>query len=188
MDWNSIDLNLTGGQTDIFFGNPVKELSPKNIKKPVPLKGQVPSPVLWLEELTQKLCAGMVPWSGRADDFQRPRGETHLPLWHKSMISVNLTMRLLCFLFWWAGVDANLKIYRSHKKGPKNFKACHASVVPRLVNDVSCVTRINHECRFSWQVQYLVMLEDELCCSAHCKCRFTYVRRISHECFSEVLE
>ena len=64
----------------------LKNCRQKNIKNQYPLKGQVPSPVLWLEELTQKLCAGMVPWSGRADDFQRPRGETHLPLWHKSMI------------------------------------------------------------------------------------------------------
>ena len=29
-------------------------------------------------------------------------------------------------------------------------------VPPRIVNNVSCVTRI-------------VMLEDEICCSAHCK-------------------
>ena len=31
-------------------------------------------------------------------------------------------------------------------------------VAPRIVNSVSCVTRINHEIRFSWQAQYLVML------------------------------
>ena len=37
------------------------------------------------------------------------------------------------------------------------------------VNNVSYVTRINHEGRFSWQAQYLVMLEDDSCCSAHCK-------------------
>ena len=56
-------------------------------------------------------------------------------------------------------------------------------VAPRIVNDVSYVTDINHEnnfslqaqylvmsdCHFSWQVQYLVTLEDESCCSAHCK-------------------
>ena len=31
-------------------------------------------------------------------------------------------------------------------------------VAPRIVNSVSCVTRINHEIRFAWQAQYLVML------------------------------
>ena len=31
-------------------------------------------------------------------------------------------------------------------------------VAPRIVNDVSYVTDINHE-HFSWQVQYLVILE-----------------------------
>ena len=30
---------------------------------------------------------------------------------------------------------------------------------PRIVNDVSCVTRINHEIHFAWQAQYLVKLE-----------------------------
>ena len=42
-------------------------------------------------------------------------------------------------------------------------------VVPRIVNDVSYVMRINHACHFSWQVQYLVTLEGDACCSAHCK-------------------
>ena len=43
------------------------------------------------------------------------------------------------------------------------------NVAPRIVNNVSCVKRINDECYFSWQAQYLVMLERHLCCSAHCK-------------------
>ena len=30
---------------------------------------------------------------------------------------------------------------------------------PRIVNDVSCVTRINHGIHFAWQAQYLVKLE-----------------------------
>ena len=30
-------------------------------------------------------------------------------------------------------------------------------VGPRIVNDVSYVSRINHESHFAWQVQYLVM-------------------------------
>ena len=42
-------------------------------------------------------------------------------------------------------------------------------VAPRIVNDVSSVTRITHESHFAWQVQYLVRLEGESCCSAHCK-------------------
>ena len=42
-------------------------------------------------------------------------------------------------------------------------------VAPRIVNDVSYVTRINDASHFSWQAQYLVTLEDETCCSAHCK-------------------
>ena len=39
-------------------------------------------------------------------------------------------------------------------------------VAPRIVNSVSCVTRINH---FSWQAQYLVSLDNDTCYSAHCK-------------------
>ena len=42
-------------------------------------------------------------------------------------------------------------------------------VVPRIVNNVSFVTRISHDSHFAWQAQYLVMLEDATCCSAHCK-------------------
>ena len=37
-------------------------------------------------------------------------------------------------------------------------------VAPRIVNDVSYVTS-----HLTWQVQYLVTLEDESCCSVHCK-------------------
>ena len=42
-------------------------------------------------------------------------------------------------------------------------------VAPRIVDSVSCVTRINHDSHFSWQAQYLVSLENDTCCSAHCK-------------------
>ena len=42
-------------------------------------------------------------------------------------------------------------------------------VAPRIVNSVSYVTRINDESHFAWQALYSVMLEDEICCSAHCK-------------------
>ena len=42
-------------------------------------------------------------------------------------------------------------------------------VAPRIVNNVSFVTRINDESHFSWQAQYLVSLDYDTCCSAHCK-------------------
>ena len=38
-----------------------------------------------------------------------------------------------------------------------------------IVNDVSYATTINDAHHFSWQAQYLVRLEGEACCSAHCK-------------------
>ena len=41
-------------------------------------------------------------------------------------------------------------------------------VAPRIVNNVSYVTRIDDASHFAWQAQHL-MLEDEICCSAHCK-------------------
>ena len=46
------------------------------------------------------------------------------------------------------------------------------TVAPRIVNDVSYVIWINHETHFAWQAQYLVKLEGDACCSAHCKWRF----------------
>ena len=42
-------------------------------------------------------------------------------------------------------------------------------VAPRILNDVSCEMRINHEIHVAWQAQYLVKLEDDSCYSAHCK-------------------
>ena len=42
-------------------------------------------------------------------------------------------------------------------------------LAPRIGNDVSYVTRINHEIHFAWQAQYLVNLSCDVCCSAHCK-------------------
>ena len=42
-------------------------------------------------------------------------------------------------------------------------------VAPRIVNNVSCVTDINHEHRFACQAQYLVRLEGDARCSAHYK-------------------
>ena len=42
-------------------------------------------------------------------------------------------------------------------------------IPPRIVNNVSYVTRIDDASHFAWQAQHLVRLEDEICCSAHCK-------------------
>ena len=42
-------------------------------------------------------------------------------------------------------------------------------VAPRIVNNVSFVPRINRAIHFSWQAQYLVSLDYDACCSAHCK-------------------
>ena len=42
-------------------------------------------------------------------------------------------------------------------------------LAPRIGNDASYVTRINHEIHFAWQAQYLVKLWCVVCCSAHCK-------------------
>ena len=42
-------------------------------------------------------------------------------------------------------------------------------VAPRIVNDVSYVMRINHQIHFAWQAHYLVRLEGDDSCSAHCK-------------------
>ena len=42
-------------------------------------------------------------------------------------------------------------------------------MAPRIVNDVSSVMWINQESHFVWQAQYLVMLEGNRCCFAHCK-------------------
>ena len=42
-------------------------------------------------------------------------------------------------------------------------------VALRIVNDVSFETRINHDMPCAWQAQYLVRLEGDACCSAHCK-------------------
>ena len=39
-------------------------------------------------------------------------------------------------------------------------------VAPRIVNDLSYVTGINHESHFTWQAQYLVTLVYDTCCSA----------------------
>ena len=47
-------------------------------------------------------------------------------------------------------------------------------VAPRIVNEVIYVMRITDDVNFAWQAQYLVKLEGDSCCSAHCKCRFIF--------------
>ena len=42
-------------------------------------------------------------------------------------------------------------------------------VAPRIENDVSYLMRIDHAIHFAWQPQYLVRLQGDACCSAHCK-------------------
>ena len=42
-------------------------------------------------------------------------------------------------------------------------------VAPRIVHDVSYERRINHDIPFVWQAQYLVRLQCDAFCSAHCK-------------------
>ena len=42
-------------------------------------------------------------------------------------------------------------------------------VGPRIVNDVSYVSGINHDVHFAWQAQYLVKLGAVDCCSTQCK-------------------
>ena len=40
-------------------------------------------------------------------------------------------------------------------------------LAPRIVNDVSCVTRINHGIHFAWRAQYLVKLECDFSWQVH---------------------
>ena len=44
-------------------------------------------------------------------------------------------------------------------------------VAPRIVYSVSNLTGIHDECDFSWQTQFLARLDNNTCCSAHCKTR-----------------
>ena len=50
-----------------------------------------------------------------------------------------------------------------------------ALVAPRIGNDVSYVMRIIEDIHFAWQAQYLVKLDGDSCCAAHCKWRFKVV-------------
>ena len=43
------------------------------------------------------------------------------------------------------------------------------SVAPRIVNDISYVSGINHNIHIVWQAQYSVKWEGDSCCSVHWK-------------------
>ena len=50
------------------------------------------------------------------------------------------------------------------------WRSCRVTLAAlRIGNDVSYVTRITDDSYFRWQAQYLVKLEGDSCCSAHCK-------------------
>ena len=48
-------------------------------------------------------------------------------------------------------------------------------LAPRIGNDVSYVTQIIDDIHFAWQAQYLVKLDGDSFCAAHCKWRFKEV-------------
>ena len=48
-------------------------------------------------------------------------------------------------------------------------------LAPRIGNEVSYVTQIIDDIHFAWQAQYLVKLDADSCCAAHCKWRFKVV-------------
>ena len=54
-------------------------------------------------------------------------------------------------------------------------------VAPRIVNDVSYATRINHEIHFAWQAQYLLRLEAAFFVAPRIVNDVSYVMRINHE-------
>ena len=55
-------------------------------------------------------------------------------------------------------------------------------VAPRIVNDVSYVTRVSHENHFLWQAQYLVTLEVTPVAPRIVN-EVSYVTRVNHESF-----
>ena len=77
-------------------------------------------------------------------------------------------------------------IIRAIFRGRPNIWWCWrvTLVAPRIVMDVSCETRINHQSHLAWQTQYLVMLEGDSCCSAHCNGRFMWDKDRSSESFT----
>ena len=81
------------------------------------------------------------------------------------------------------GVSAD--ILNSEFRGRRSIWWCCmvTSVAPRIVNDVPEVTRIKHDIHFVGQAQYLVQLDCDSCCSAHCKWRFISVADQSWDAF-----
>ena len=56
-------------------------------------------------------------------------------------------------------------------------------VASRIVTDVSHVARIKHRSHFARQARYLVRLDRDTCCSAHCN-DVSYVTKITHASLS----
>ena len=56
-----------------------------------------------------------------------------------------------------------------------------SSIVFLLAEAIHGVSAEILNLQISWQAQYLVRLEADCACSAHCKWRFIYVTRINHE-------
>ena len=60
-------------------------------------------------------------------------------------------------------------------------------VAPRIVNSVSCVTRINHEIIFSWQAQYLVKFECHFSWQAQYSVKFGMIAGAQNVVFFKML-
>ena len=58
-----------------------------------------------------------------------------------------------------------------------------AHVAPRIVNDVSCVKRINHDIHFSWQAQYLVKFKCHFSWQAQYSVKFGMIVRARNVAF-----
>ena len=59
---------------------------------------------------------------------------------------------------------------------PTIWWSCRVPLLPpRIGNDLSYVTQITDDIDFAWQAQYLVKLDADSCCAAHCKWRFKVV-------------
>ena len=56
-------------------------------------------------------------------------------------------------------------------------------VVPRIVNNVSYVTRISHDSHFAWQAQYLVMLNCHFSWQAQYSVKFGMIARARNVVF-----
>ena len=82
--------------------------------------------------------------------------------------------RRIVFLLAEAIQGFSADILNSEFHGRRSIWWCwmESSVAPRIVNDVSYVRSYYHESEFAWQAQYLLQLEGDSGCSAHCKWRF----------------